>query len=1167
MQQVRTIKEISAFRSALRAICGLLLLCAAVLSLGVANTAHAQTVSATMVGTVSDKAGAATPNAKVTVVDLSTNIPHEALSNGSGNYSIPNLAPGTYSVTVEAPGFRRETRPSLDVVVNTTTRVDFELQPGAVSDTITVTDQIPLLQTDRADVSTKLEAEKLENLPLATNRNFQGLLNLIPGTTPASFQHSQFFNAQSSLQTQVNGTPRMGNSYQIEGIDDDERTGLLQIIIPPADAIQTVDISTNNFEAELGRAIGAVVNVTLKSGTNKFHGSASEYLQNSEFNAKSRFNSTKGHVAYNYYGGTFGGPIIKDKLFFFVDYFRTEDHEATANILNIPFRKYYTPNAAGNIDLSDLLKADGTGQVYDPTTGDQNTGAGRTPFVNNQIPIGKVNAVSLNLLKLIPAENQNVTAFSNPTNNYAVASPFRKQVDSYDAKINWQVSGKDHLSARYSGQRNNVFQAPSFSNFAGGPGNNGGFAATGKQNGYSVGINYDRAFSSSLLTEARIGVAHYRNDAQPSNYGTQDATTAGIPGVNIDQFTSGQIGVTLNGGFSNPILGYAASIPWIRAEANIDFVNHWTKIIGNHTFKFGADVRRIRDELLQGQTFSPRGLVTFDANQTSIPGGKTNAANNMASFLFDRPSTVGRDIVTTFPAYRQWWIFGFVGDKWQATPKLTLDIGVRWELYPPATPGKAGGFSNYDFSNNTLVVAGVGGNPSNLGMQTRYNYFAPRTGFAYRVSEGTVIRGGYGISYTPFPDNTYAYNYPVKSNNAYNACGQGFGPAVLSCTGTGSTAVAGPAVTFQAGFPAPVNPVVPSNGIIDAGGTLLAQSEIVVPKNFYNPYVHSWNLAVQQALPGNFSLQLSYVANHGVHIATAQNVNLGDRLNCGTSCYPGQIKFGKSASVTEQFQGNSTNYQSLQVQLTRRFTKGFSSTTAFTFGKGLGYQSADDGALLFSLQRRRNYAPNDFDRRLNLEQSFTYELPIGPGKRFLSSGFLGRAIGGFKLSSIISIVSGNPFTVTTTGGNINTSGQTQTANLVGAFKVLHGVGAGNQWFDPTQFAAPAGCAGRAPATSTTDTCPIISGVTVGNLGRNTFYGPGYIQDNLSAFKTFQIHENWSLETRVDAFQLSNTPQLANPGVQQGSTTFGQVTSVVGSGSGVNGIGGGRALQLAAIIKF
>src|SRR5579883_602107 len=310
---------------------------------------NAQAVSATLLGSINDKTGASIPNAKVSIKEISTGITHEATTNASGNYTFPDLAPGAYSVTAEATGFKKETRARVDVIVNTTTRVDMNLEPGSTTEIITVTDVPPILQTDRADVSTKFEARHVEDMPLSVNRNFQGLLNLVPGTTPASFQHSQFFNAQSSLQTQVNGIPRMGNSYQIEGIDDDERTGLLQIMIPPADAIQTVDISTSNFEAELGRAIGAVTNVTLKSGSNAFHGSVVEYLQNSVFDARSYFSKKVGHVAYNYFGGNFSGPVIKDRLFFYGDYYRTSDHESNSNVLTIPPKEFYTPNANGYI--------------------------------------------------------------------------------------------------------------------------------------------------------------------------------------------------------------------------------------------------------------------------------------------------------------------------------------------------------------------------------------------------------------------------------------------------------------------------------------------------------------------------------------------------------------------------------------------------------------------------------------------------------------------------------------------------------------------------------------------------------------------------------------------------------------------------------------------------
>jgi Carboxypeptidase regulatory-like domain len=1132
-----------------------------ILILSLSPSLFGQAVNATLLGTITDSTGATVAGAKVIATEAATGLIHESVTNDSGNFTFPDLTPGNYVLSAEAKGFKKETHQNIDLLSNSSTRVDVTMVTGSVSEEVLVTTAPPLLQTDRADISTKLEAHQLASLPVGTNRNFQTLLNLVPGTAPAVFQHSQFFNAASSLQTEANGSPRQGNLYQIEGIDDDERTGLLQIIIPPLEAIQSVDISTNNFEAELGRAIGAVTNVTLKSGSNSFHGSAFEFIQNSAVNARSYFGGPLGHLSYNYYGGSIGGPILKDKLFFFVDYLGSSDHERVGSTLEIPDSRYYTPNAQGNIDLSAALSA---GQIYDPATGDGTAAHPRTPFVNNQIPFSRVNSVSLAILKGVNAAaatngilNPNAP-LSAPTNNYTTNLPFTKAVNSFDPKIDWSLNEKNHVSARYSWQRVNTYQAPAFGSFYGGPAGGGGFEANGTQTAYSVGVNYNHIFSPTLLTEARVGVAHLRNDAQPIDYGSNDATTLGIPGVNIpgQPFTSGQVGITINGGFSSPLIGYSPSVPWIRGESNIDFVNHWTKILHNHTLKFGGDLRRIRDDLLQDQTFSPRGVFTFSDVQTSQSGAKTSAANDMASFLLDLPSQVGRDLNTFFPAYRQWWFFAFASDKWQASPKLTVDLGLRWEFYPPATPKSSGGFSNYDPVNNNIVLAGVGGNPSNLGMQTRYRYFAPRTGVSYRVSDDTVVRAGFGFSYTPFPDNTYAYNYPVRANNSYQPAGASTTPAVLA---DGVTVA-----TFQAGFPAPVPIVIPSNGIIPANTPFLkSQVYVYIPLTYKNPYVMSWNVAVQQAFRGNLSLQLAYVANHGTDISGGQNINLSPNVfGGGNAALPENIAFGRTAATNQYFMGFSSNYQSLQAQLTKRYTNGLVFTSAFTWGKAMGYIVGDDGNnLLFYTNFRRNYAPLDFDRTSNFEQSFTYDLPFGRGHSMMSSGIGNVFLGGWKISGIISVVSGTPFTVATNGSNLNTPGTTQTGQLTGAYHVIHAVGSSAHWFDPTQFTTPTGC----PATCT------AQNVGLGNTGRNQFRGPGYIQNNFSLFKNFNLYRETSMETRIEAFQLTNSPQFANPTSNNcctATSSFGTVTGTVGSGQGaVNGIGGGRTLQASVHFLF
>jgi len=1144
----------------------------------VSQLVFGQAVNGTLLGTVNDATGAAVPNAKVVITETSKNLSHESLTNGSGNYTFPDLPPGAYTVTVEGTGFKKATQQNVQLLSNQSIRVDMIMQPGDVTETVTVTTAPPVLQTDRADISTKIDATNVMALPLTTGRNFQSLLNLVPGTSPATFQHSQFFNAQNSLQTQANGMPRVSNLYQIEGIDDDERTGLLQILIPPAESIQSVDVSTNNYEPELGRSVGAITNVTLKSGTNAFHGSAFEYLQNNYVNARSYFGPPLGHLSYNYFGGSIGGPIKKDKLFFFGDYLRTIDSEAIASTFTVPDARWYTnagvtpgcTDPAGCVDLSGALQGT-TGQIYDPNTGDGTSAHPRTPFPNNQIPFSRINPVSLTMLQQLNAafpkygKLDSTKPLSSPSNNYSTNLPFRKDAHSFDVKADWILREKDHLNGRFSWQRTNTFQAAAFGNFLGGP-QGGGFEAKGNQTAYSTGGIYNHVFSPTFLTEVRVGVAHLRNSALPLDYGSNDATSIGVPGVNIDgqPFTSGQVGITINGGFSNPLIGYSASVPWIRAEANIDAVNTWTKIAGNHTFKWGADLRRVRDDLLQDQTFSPRGAFTFNDLQTSTNGAKTNIANFMGSFLLDQPSSTGRDLNTFVPRYRQWWFFAFAGDKWQATPKLTLDYGLRWEFYPPATPPVDGGFSNYNPSNNTLVLAGLGNNPANLGMETQYKYFAPRTGLSYRAHDSTVIRLGFGMSYIPFTDNTYAYNFPIRANNSYQpAGGSSFTPAVLS---DGATVA-----TFQAGFPAPVPVTIPDNGIIPANTpALISQAYTYVPKNFKNSYAEAWNLALQQAFGPNFSLQMAYVGNHGTRMNLSQDINLPSVYGGGNASRPeNSTAFtggptGRTAATNQYFLGYSSNYNGLQVQLTKRYSAGLTFTSAFTWGKALTYATGgdDNGSLVFFIDQRRNYAPADFDRSKNFEQSFTYELPGGRGHRYFNSGIGDAVFGGWRLSGVISILSGLPFSVYANQGVLNTPGTALLANMTGSPRVTHQVGAGKQWLDKSNLSQPTGCTGQSPCTNP----------QLGNTGRNQFRGPGYWQNNFSLAKKFTMFREFASELRIDAVQLTNTPQFANPSAGSGTIitagNFGQITSTLGSGQGtVNGIGGGRSLQGSLRVSF
>uniref|UniRef100_Q02CU6 TonB-dependent receptor, plug n=1 Tax=Solibacter usitatus (strain Ellin6076) TaxID=234267 RepID=Q02CU6_SOLUE len=1123
----------------LRSICAVFLLCALC-----AGIAFSQAVNGTIVGSVTDASGAAVANAKVTLTETNTKISRTALSNETGTWGFPNLQPGTYEVAIEMTGFKKDVRSGVILEANTSPRVDSKLEPGALNQTIEIVANTAVLQTERADTGRSIDAVTIEELPLGVNRNFQSLLDLVPGTSVETFQHSQFFNASSSLQTNVNGMPRQGNNYQIEGIDNNERTGLLQILITPAEAIQSVSISTTNHDPELGRGTGAVTNVIIKSGTNKFHGSANEFLQNSAMDARSFFNPTVGHLAYNYFGGNIGGPIKKNKLFFFANYLRTLDHEANTNQTNVPsneFRKGDLSGDPGHI-------------VYDPLTGSQDgSGQNRTAFPGNIIPTNRINPVSLKLLAFMPPTNEPVVATSQ-TNDYFALLPARKHNNQIDSKIDWTLSDKDRISGRFSFARPVIFQAPIFGD-AGGPAQSA-FAGTGTQKTYSTGINYNRVVTPTLLTEVRLGVAHYHNEAFPSDYGKDDSTAIGIPGVNLGPFTSGMVGISV-GGYSSPMFGYSASLPWDRAEANIDIVNSWTKIAKNHQIKWGIDLRRVRDDLLQDQTFSPRGVYTFGTQQTAkqtctvVPvsgppsgctGSSQGLANDMASFLLDVPNQVARDVNTYFPALRQTQVFAYVADNWQVSPKFTVNLGVRWEYYGPPTPHFAGGFSNYNPSNNTLEIAGVGSNPMNLGLKPDYKYFAPRLGIAYRLSSKTVVRSGFGISYTPFPDNTWMYNFPVRSNNSYVSPKgtDNYAPAVLPN---------GQDPTFQNGFPAPAPVFVPSNGIITNPDPSTAQ--FYIPTDYKNGYIETWNLAIQQQLPFALSLDVAYVGGHGVRIASAVNLNAGQVIGAGSAGQPFFAKYGTTASITQDFQGFSSTYNSLQVKFDRRFVNGFRLTTAFTWQKAMSTQTGDDGGLYFYAGQGldRNYARADFDRTLNFVQSYIWELPFGKGKHFAhGGGIAGKVIGGWQVSGVMSYRTGGPLSFTGSNSlNLGSGGNT-TLDQIAPVHILGGINTGNPWFDTASF-----------ARSATN----VQGTT----GRNIWSGPSLFSLNAGLSRWISFNEGKEkLQLRFETLNTLNHAQFSNPNTGFGSN-FGFITGTLSSGTGVNGTGGGRVVQLGAKITF
>jgi hypothetical protein len=1103
------------------------------LACAIAGSAWGQAVTASLVGTITDASGAVVVNAKIVLTETNTGVSRTSQTNDSGNYSFPNLPPGVYSVSAEQTGFKKATRGGVDVPVNTTIRVDLSLQPGQITETVEVTAEAPSLQTDRVDIGRKIETVQLANLPVGYNRSFQAMLNLVPGTTRAFAPHSEFFNSQGSLTSQVNGVSRLGNNVQFEGVDNNHRTGLLTILIPPIEALQNVDVATSNYEAELGRAGGAVTNIILKSGTNQIHGAAYHFHNNSHFIARETFQPSKPVTTYNYFGFNLGGPIVRNRTFVFGDYLRIADRRGDGFLILVPTAEFR------NGDFSSQAA-----RVYDPTTGDRTTGAGRTPFPDNRIPTNRISPIAARLLGFVPQQNLPGVI----TNNYASSTTRKKDQDSFDIKVDHQQTDKDRFSARYSFQRPVVTDPGRFGIYGGG---GKGFAATGVNRTQSAAVNYIRTISATFITEARVGVGRYSNIATNLDYGTNASEAVGIRGANLDDWSSGLSSMNV-GGYPNPLVGFSASIPWNRAETNIDFVSNWTKIKSNHTIKWGVDVRRLRDELLQTQDAGgPRGEFVFGSQQTSTSGATVQAqVNGLASFLLDAPNTVRRDLAVQFPSYRAWMVFSYLQDKWQVSQKLTIDLGLRHDFYPPATPRLKGGFSNYDPDNNSLVVAGFGNNPMNLGRKTYYTGFAPRVGVSYRINPKSVFRAGYGISWIPFPDNKYAFdNFPVKQTNSYPST-NAFGLAV---TPTGQV------LNMATGFPALAPANIPENGIIPANTPALLAQTIAsyIPRDYREGYVQSWNVAFQRQLPKNFTVDVAYVGNHTVRAPVGYNLNASFLFNSGSAGKPFFARFNRNTDVIYRYAGFSNNYNSLQVKFDRRFSGGFLMTNAYTWSKALGF-SSEDGGLWNYVQQNRNYARLDFDRRHNFTNSFVWELPFGPGKRFFQSGVSRWVIGGWQLNGVLSLMTGRPLTFGTNVAN-NTPGSSLTPDLVGEVRRTHlvaGPSGTDTWFDTT------GCI---PVTSSCFLQQPPTGATgrFGNSGRNNFSGPGLGNLDLSIFRKFDITERAKLEFRAEATNVTNTPAFGNPNTTLGDANFGRLTGTLAgliTNQGVGGTGP-RSIQL------
>lgn len=1043
----------------------------------------AQVLKAQILGTISDQSGAIVPGVKITITESRTNFQRNADTNEAGNYFFVNLDPGDYKVEAEKQGFNKALRAGVNLLPNTTARINFELVPGAVTQTIDVSaSAVPLLQTDRADTGGKIEAEQLINMPMLYNRNYQGLLVLVPGVGRPFRPHSEFYNSQDSLSVRVNGQGRQFNNFQIEGIENKIDNGNLTALVPPAEAIQTVDVSTSNFDPEFGNAGGAVTNVTLKSGSNDFHGSLFHFHRNENIQARNTFAVTKAPTVYNQFGGTIGGRIVRDKLFFFGDYQGSRDHLGQVNRGALPGDTFRTGD----------LNAGGVA-IYDPLTGNA-SGAGRTAFPNRAIPASRISPISRRILGFVPLPNLNAPEGQV---NYQQNSVRIKTLDQVDSKVDWVIGSNDRLSGRYSIQKALVDDPGLF-----GPGGiyggfrNGGFGGSGPARTQSAGLNYSKVLSPTLVWESRVGVVRNRNDALASDTGKNTSADIGIRGVNLDNWTSGLTEVRVNG-YGSPLVGFSPSLPWARSVTSYGIVNNFSKTFTKHILRFGLDIRRERNDLLQTQTFNPRGRFEYQPGQTGDTADtRRNFANAFAAFLLDVPNQSGRDLPFVFPARRELTFNVYIQDKWQVNSKLTVDVGIRLERERGSRPRFAGGFSNYNPINNSLELSGLGSIPMNIAQSN--NNWGPRLGIAYRFDEKTVVRTGYGISF--YPRRMAQTNFPILQNNGYPA----------------ANAFVASAVSMTTGFPAFVPFAIPSNGIIE--NAPLNNNYSNTPFTLASAYVQSWNFAVQRALPWRLALDVSYVGNKGTNNQTGYDLNASRIPGSGNNGRPLFQSFRRTTTTNTSL-GTSTWYNGLQFKLDRRVGDGFFITTAYTWSKGLNFAD-DDGGLATNIALFLNKGRMSDNRTHVFTQSYMWSLPFGKGKKWAASGPVSWIAGGWQIQGLFSAMTGSWFSPSVSGV-INAPGNADRPNLVGPVKYLGNTGPGQKYFDPSSFATPAQN-------------------TMGNAGRNILQGPGIGNFDAALHRDFRITERYNLTLRMESFNFTNTAHYNNPVGNAQSPQFGEI---------------------------
>jgi hypothetical protein len=1085
------------------------------------SLAGAQVLYGSLVGNVADQNGAVVAGATVTIIDKKTGLTRETASREDGDYSITNILPGAYELKVTKQGFSSFSKTEMVITANNVTRADVQMKIGNVSDVVSVTADATALQTETATVKSELSGKEINAVPLARFRNYQSLLNLVPGTTPALFQNANTDSPARSLTTNVNGTARNNNNTRLDGAQN------VFIWLPhhavyvaPSETIQEVNVSTNNFDAEQGLAGGAAINVVTKSGTNEFHGSGFVHHDNNIFRAKNYFQRTDlGRNTPKYLdtiaGATLGGPIKKDKLFFFGGYEGTFERITRQNTFTVPT----ADQRAGN------FSAYPNTTIFDPTTGAID-GTGRTQFTNNIIPAGKINPISQKIQALIPLPN-----LPGVTNNFFNSAPQILDRHNFDGKVNWNRTAKHQIWGKFSNMRANV--TGSFSlNQAGGvclcEGGNG----TGDTKVYLATLGQTYTVSSNFIIDGVFGFTRMNHVTHGPDFGKNiGSEVLGIPGTNGPDIRQS--------GFPQfNIANYAALgnqdnwSPVTRNDQSFTGNVNATKIQKNHEIRFGFDV--VRHELNHWQPeigAGPRGRFNFGAAVTSAPGGSENQFNAYAGFLLGLPASAEKSLQYEVMTGREWQMGFFARDRWQVTRKLTATLGLRYELFPLMhradrgiellnlnSPVRLNAAGQPDGTMEVLL-GGRGGNESDLGIETSKKLFAPRIGLAYRLGDNTVIRSGYGLTYDPMP-----FARPLR----------GFYPLTIAQTFVNPDPKSNARTPFQPldqGIPPFTGPDL-STGKVLLPGTVNMRSPYA--DRIHRGYIQSWNLFVERRLPSDFILDVGYVGTQTTHQLNTLNINAAPSPGLGRNGQPLFARYGRSTTTFLWDGFTSANYHALQVALNRRLARGLFVKAAYTWSKAINMvdDTGTDGLPLFNAPSQiiRNRALAGYDIPHNIQFGFAAEFPFGKGKKWAQDGLAGALLGNWQVNGVLSLVSGRPFTVTASDTSLNSPGNSQTADQVKSkVEKLGGIGTtvpgvpDQPYFDKTAFAN-------------------VTAVRYGTTGRNILRGPGLENLDLSLFRVFSLTERFKIEFRAESFNFTNTPHFNNPNSSVTASNFMVITS-------------------------